>query len=95
MRAISERDLAVVIPLLAAKIRELTLELRAGQARVGELTDEELEDRMRVQEMLVQYDGILDSLRSEYEAGLAEGIELPAFDELTRRFHVEPAPARD
>lgn len=95
MRAISERDLAVVIPLLAAKIRELTLELRAGQARVGELTDEELEDRMRVQEMLVQYDGILDSLRSEYEAGLAEGIELPAFDELTRRFRVEPAPARD
>ena len=65
MRVISERDLAVVIPLLAAKIRELTVELHAGQARDDELTGEELEDRMRVQEMLVQYDGILDSLRSE------------------------------
>jgi hypothetical protein len=91
MRAISERDLAVVIPLLAAKIRDLTLELRASDARDGEPTDEQIEDRMQIQETLAQYDGILDSLRSEYEEGLAEGIRLPTFEDLTRRFHVEPA----
>lgn len=91
MRVISERDLAVVIPLLAAKIRELTLELRAGQARNGEPTDEEVEDRMRIQETLAQYDSVLDSLRGEYELGLAEGVRLPTFEELVRRFHVESA----
>ncbi|MGN2244995.1 hypothetical protein ACFWZU_15980 [Frateuria sp. GZRR33] len=86
MRAISERDLAVVIPLLAAKIRDLTLELRASGAHEGEPTDEAVEDRMQIQEMLEQYDGILDSLREEYEEGLREGIQLPAFDDLVRPF---------
>jgi len=85
MRAISERDLAVVIPLLAAKIRDLTLELRASQARAG---DEAVEDRMQIQEMVEQYDGILDSLREEYEEGLKEGIQLPAFDILVRPFQL-------
>lgn len=91
MRSISERDLAVVIPLLAAKIRDLTLELRASQARDGEPTDEDIEDRVQLQEMLEQYDSILDSLRGEYEEGLAEGIQLPSFEALTRGFHVESA----
>ena len=89
MRAISERDLAVVIPLLAAKIRDLTLELRASQARDGDRTDEEIDDRMQIQETLDQYDSVLDSLRSEYEEGLLEGIRLPTFEDLTRRFQVE------
>lgn len=88
MRAISERDLAVVIPLLAAKIRDLTLELRASEARGGEPSDEAVEDRMQTQEMLEQYDGILDSLREEYEEGLKEGIQLPAFDDLVRPFRL-------
>ncbi|MFK2905284.1 hypothetical protein ISP17_15075 [Dyella ginsengisoli] len=88
MRAISERDLAVVIPLLAAKIRDLTLELRASQARGGEASDDVVEDRMQIQEMLEQYDGILDSLRDEYEEGLKEGIQLPAFDDLVRPFQL-------
>lgn len=88
MRAISERDLAVVIPLLAAKIRDLTLELRASEARAGEVSDEEVEERMQIQEMLEQYDGILDSLREEYEGGLKEGIQLPAFDTLVRPFRL-------
>ncbi|MGN6381713.1 MAG: hypothetical protein ACTHMK_03860 [Dyella sp.] len=88
MRAISERDLAVVIPLLAAKIRDLTLELRASEARGGEPSDEAVEDRMQIQEMLEQYDGILDSLREEYEEGLKEGIQLPAFDDLVRPFQI-------
>ncbi|MGN6235890.1 hypothetical protein [Dyella sp.] len=88
MRAISERDLAVVIPLLAAKIRDLTLELRASEARGGEPSDEAVEDRMQTQEMLEQYDGILDSLREEYEEGLKEGIQLPAFEDLVRPFQI-------
>lgn len=88
MRAISERDLAVVIPLLAAKIRDLTLELRASESRGGEPSDEAVEDRMQIQEMLEQYDGILDSLREEYEEGLKEGIQLPAFDDLVRPFQL-------
>ena len=88
MRAISERDLAVVIPLLAAKIRDLTLVLRASRAGGGESSDEAVEDRLQIQEMLEQYDGILDSLRGEYEEGLREGIQLPAFDDLVRPFRL-------
>ena len=91
MRSISERDLAVVIPLLAAKIRDLTVELRATDKRLKDLTDEEVEDRTQIQEMLEQYDGILDSLRTEYEAGLAEGIKLPSYDDLTGRFRLDAA----
>jgi hypothetical protein len=90
MRAVSERDLVVVIPLLAAKVRDLTLELRASRARNGEPTDEEVEDRMQIQQTLAQYDSILDALREEYEEGLKEGIRLPSFEELTGRFQVGP-----
>ena len=68
MRSISERDLAVVIPLLAAKIRDFRLELRAS-ADQG-LEGDALEQRMDLQEMLQQYEDILDALREEYEAGL-------------------------
>ena len=81
MRSISERDLAVAIPLLALKIRDLEQELSAIKTR----TDAELEDQMQIQEMLEQYDGILETLRAEYEEGLAEGINLPSYDDLTRR----------
>jgi len=41
---------------------------------------------MQIQEMLEQYDGILDALREEYEEGLKEGIQLPPFDDLVRPF---------
>jgi hypothetical protein len=82
MRSISERDLAVVIPLLAAKIRDLTAELRATDDRLDELTDEEVEDRVQLQDTLHQYDGVLDSLREEYEAALSEGINLPSYEKL-------------
>lgn len=82
MRSISERDLAVVIPLLAAKIRELTAELRATDARLNNLTDEEVEDRVQLQDILQQYDEVLDSLRTEYEEALSEGIKLPSYDQL-------------
>ena len=92
MRSISERDLAVVIPLLAAKIRDITLELKASDGGADDLDDQALDDRMDLQETLEQYDGILESLREEYEAGLAEGIRLPSFDELTRRFRTASGP---
>jgi hypothetical protein len=85
MRSISERDLAVVIPLLALKIRDLEKELRETERRPGARTDAEIEDRTQIQEMLEQYDGILETLRAEYEEGLAEGINLPSYDDLTRR----------
>jgi len=85
MRSISERDLAAVIPLLALKIRSLEQELADIKARPGSRTDTEIEDQTQIQEMLEQYDGILESLREEYEQGLAEGINLPSYDDLTRR----------
>lgn len=90
MRTISERDLAVVLPLLAAKIRDLTMELRASQALGGDPTEEQIDDQVQIQEMIEQYDGIFDSLRDEYEAGLKEGIQLPAFDELVHPFRLGP-----
>lgn len=90
MRSISERDLAVVIPLLAAKIRDLAAELRESEERLDDLSDEEVEDRMQVQEMLQQYDDVLDSLRTEYEDALAEGINLPSFDDLTACLRTGP-----
>jgi hypothetical protein len=85
MRSISELDLAVVIPLLAAKIRELTAELRATDDRLNDLTDEEVENRVQLQELLQQYDHVLDSLRAEYEDALNEGINLPSYDKLVAR----------
>lgn len=88
MRSISERDLAVVIPLLAGKIRELTDELRALDELKVELSEKQVDERCELQECLQQYDGVLDSLRAEYESGLAEGINLPSYEELTRRFRL-------
>ncbi len=82
MRSISERDLAVVIPLLAAKIRDLTAELHASEARVDEQSDEEIRSRMELQDLLHQYDMVLDSLRAEYEDALKEVSNLPSYDEL-------------
>jgi small-conductance mechanosensitive channel len=73
--------------LLALKIRDLELELSAIKAR----TDAEAEDQMQIQEMLEQYDGILETLRAEYEGGLAEGINLPSYDDLTRQILAKQA----
>jgi hypothetical protein len=91
MRSISERDLAVVIPLLAIKIRDLGQELRGLETRPGERTDAETKSLMQTHELLAQYESILDTLRAEYEEGLAEGINLPSYDDLTRRILAGPA----
>jgi hypothetical protein len=84
MRSISERDLAVVIPLLFNKIREMTDALHAMKANSGELNDDQIKECYELQECIEQYTNILDTLRQEYESGLAEGINLPSYDELTR-----------
>lgn len=82
MRSISERDLAVVIPLLFNKIREMTEALHAMEANSGELNDDQVNECYQLQECIEQYTNILDTLRQEYENGLAEGINLPSYDEL-------------
>ena len=92
MRSISERDLAVVIPLLAAKIREIRLELLAGEGRADEISDEDIEERTENQEILAAYEITLENLREEYEAGLMEGIQLPSFELLTKAFEINVLP---
>jgi len=89
MRSISERHLAVVIPLLASKIRDFTLELRADAGR--DLGAAEREERYQTEETLEQYERILDVLRKEYEDGLAEGIALPNYADLVGAFAIPPA----
>ncbi|GLQ99409.1 hypothetical protein [Dyella mobilis] len=89
MRSISERDLAVLIPLLARKILELKQELSEIETRHDARADGAIKDRMQIQEMLAQYDGILETLRAEYEQGLAEGVNLPGYDDLTRHIFVK------
>jgi hypothetical protein len=86
MRSISERDLAVVIPLVAAKIRDMTAELAGLDERLDELGDADTETRCDLQEMLESYHGTLDALREEYQGALAEGINLPSYEQLTRPF---------
>ena len=61
------------------------------ESRAGARTDAEVESLVQTQELLAQYDGILDTLRAEYEEGWAEGINLPSDDDLTRGILVETA----
>ena len=84
MRNISEKDLSVVIPLLANKVREMTEALHQIEAIEGELSDENIDETYELQECIEQYASILDTLRQEYETGLTEGINLPSFEELTK-----------
>jgi hypothetical protein len=86
MRSIDERELAVLIPLLAAKIHEMSKELHETEGKEDELSDEELDARDELQEMRQEYDLILENLRVEYEAGLTDGINLPSFAVLTEKF---------
>lgn len=89
MRSIAERELCVVIPLLAGKIREMTDALRVLDALRDRLADAEMEARADLQETLEAHCNTLDSLRAEYESAIAEGINLPSYEQLTRRFALE------
>ena len=82
MRSISERDLAVVIPLVAARIRDLRNSLEAREARSNELTGAEIEANCDEQELLVAFEVTLGHLRKEYEGALEEGFVLPDYEQL-------------
>ncbi len=87
MKSISERHLSIVIPLLFYKIEEMKHELNVLETEVGanEFDDEQMNECYELQECIEQYSLALDSLRQEYEKGLAEGISLPSYEQLTGR----------
>jgi hypothetical protein len=84
VRNISEKDLSVVIPLLFIKIREMTEELNAIEAVGNELSTVQFEECHELRDCLEEYTNILDRLHQEYDCGLAEGTNLPTYEELTR-----------
>jgi hypothetical protein len=86
MRNISEKDLGLFINLLSNKLAQLQQEYGAAEKNPDKLNDGELEDLYQVQELIDQYTFVLGNLLQEYEAGLAEGLVLPSFAELTRNF---------
>ncbi len=88
MRSISERDLSVVIPILAAKIHDLNGALNALDANIQELDDEKIDEKCNLQETIEQYYDVLEALQAEYESALAEGINLPSYEQLIRKFEL-------
>jgi hypothetical protein len=89
MRSISENDLSVIIPLLAAKIRDIKLELLKWKGLEDDMTDEEFDQQTDNRDLLVAYERTMDNLQEEYEAGRSDGIILPSFEELTKPFEVK------
>lgn len=88
MRSISERDLSVVIPILAAKIHDLNGALNALDANIQELDDEKIDEKCNLQETIEQYYDVLEALQAEYESALAEGINLPNYEQLIQKFEL-------
>lgn len=88
MRSISERDLSVVIPILAAKIHDLNGALNALDANIQELGDEKIDEKCNLQETIEQYYDVLEALQAEYESALAEGINLPSYEQLIQKFEL-------
>ena len=82
MRSISENDLSVVIPLLAAKIRQLQHEIDEGSGKEEEMSDEEFSRFTDTQDILVSNQRTLDNLIEEYSSAVNEGIILPGIDSL-------------
>ncbi|MEI2774149.1 MAG: hypothetical protein V9G98_26695 [Candidatus Competibacter sp.] len=88
MRSISERDLSVVIPILAAKIHDLNGALNALDANIQEFDDEKIDEKCNLQETIEQYYNVLEALQAEYESALAEGINLPSYEQLIQKFEL-------
>ena len=88
MRSISERDLSVVIPILAAKIHDLNGALNALDANIQEFDDEKIDEKCNLQETIEQYYDVLEALQAEYESALAEGINLPNYEQLIQKFEL-------
>jgi len=93
MPTISEHALAVAISALAARIRELKLKLRANEEAGDELTEEEVDAHVDLQDTVAQYSRIMTQLREEYEVVLKEGRVggLPSYETLTKPFLIDPA----
>lgn len=86
MRSISENDLSVIIPLLAEKISTIKQELAHGDGREDDMTDTEFDAHTDASDLLASYMRTMDNLAEEYESARAEGIILPSFESLTKRF---------
>ncbi len=82
MRNISERQLAVVIPLLSREINSIKKTLQASDLQDDNIGEKEREELCKLQETLEQYEDFLESFKEEYEAGLKEGILLPPYEKL-------------
>jgi hypothetical protein len=94
MPTISEQALTVAISALAARIRDLKLQLRANDNKSeDDLSEDEIDAHVELQDTVKQYGSILAQLRDEYEAVLAEGRVggLPSYEELTKPFRLDPA----
>ena len=94
MPTISEQALTVAISALAARIRDLKLQIRANDNKSeDDLSEDEIDAHVELQDTVKQYGSILAQLRDEYEAVLAEGRVggLPSYEELTKPFRLDPA----
>lgn len=84
MISINEGDAAVFISLLHASIKQMRGELAHLGAKSDNLNDEELQDSYELQECIEQYSTIMANLREDYEAAIANGVNLPDFATLTQ-----------
>ena len=93
MPTISEHALAVAISALAARIRDMKLQLRANENKSeDELSEEEIDAHVELQDTVAQHGSILAQLRDEHEASLAAGKVggLPTYEKLTQPFRLDP-----
>ena len=92
MPTISEHALAVAISALAARIRDMKLQLRANENKAeDELSEEEIDAHVELQDPVAQHGSILAQLRDEYEVSLAAGkvSGLPTYEKLTQPFRLD------
>ena len=94
MPKISEHALAVAISALAARIRDLKLQIQVNEQAEDDLTEEEVDAHVDLQDTVAQYSRILTQLREEYESVLKEGRVggLPSYEDITRPFRLDTTP---
>lgn len=92
MPKITEHALAVAISALAARIRDLTLKLKANEEAGDALSDEEVEAHVDLQDTVAQYRRVMTQLREEYELALKAGHVggLLPFDDIIAPFRLDP-----
>lgn len=62
----------------------MTERLNAINDSSTKLSSEQVEECYELQECIELFTIILDELRKEYESGIAEGLNLPSYEELVR-----------